>query len=92
MYYAPLWQSAKSMNPSRKAKILWHCRRGMLELDIMLLRFAKKRLDALSEADCCVFEALLTSTDPELFSWLMGHEQPENTEFQAIVKCIQATD
>ena len=80
------------INPLRKAKLKWHCRRGMLELDLILMRFAENHLDTMTEAQVNAFDALLECTDPELFSWLMGHEQPDNKEFKRIVEFIQLHD
>ncbi|MFT4057941.1 MAG: succinate dehydrogenase assembly factor 2 [Legionella sp.] len=72
-----------------KARLVWHCRRGMLELDLILQRFLEKRLNKLSEQELKSFDKLLSCTDPELFAWLMGHEEPELTEFKEIVALIR---
>ena len=78
------------INSSRKAKLLWHCRRGMLELDLLLGRFTESYLDRMTEAEMDAFEGLLNYSDPELFSWLMGYEKPIDKELAAIVECITA--
>ncbi len=64
------------IDPQRKAKIKWHSRRGMLELDLILGRFIENRLIRLSENQINAFEELLNCIDPELFSWLMGYSTP----------------
>lgn len=73
----------------RKAKILWQCRRGMLELDLMLLPFIEKSFDTLSQERVSALEKLLGASDPELYSWLMGSTSPEEQELQDLVKLIQ---
>jgi antitoxin CptB len=86
-------QSDKKMiNPTRKAKLLWHCRRGMLELDLILNRFIENHLHELTKEQLEAFEKLLNCTDPELYTWLMGYEQPSDKEFIPIVEFIQLHD
>lgn len=80
------------INPTRKAKLKWHCRRGMLELDLILNRFVENHLDKLSDTQLEVFEELLHCTDPELFSWLMGYERPIDKELGEIVEYIKLQD
>lgn len=77
------------LDPIRKAKLCWRCRRGMLELDLLLQRFINSYLDQLNEAELRDFESLLTSPDPDLFSWLMGSERTEHKEFEHIIELIQ---
>ncbi|WP_176695311.1 succinate dehydrogenase assembly factor 2 [Legionella massiliensis] len=80
------------MNSLRKAKLLWHCRRGMLELDLILLRFAENNLDSMTEAQIDAFEELLSCIDPELYNWLMGYSTPTDKELVEIVEFITAKD
>ena len=76
----------------RKAKINWHCRRGMLELDLILERFSKRHLDILDDEQLTTFEHLLDSPDPDLYAWLMGYERPEAKELVDFVAFIQLHD
>jgi len=76
----------------RKAKMLWHCRRGMLELDIIFQRFTKQHLETLSAQEVDHFEHLLTYPDPDLYAWLMGYESPPSQELQDIVAIIKNRD
>jgi len=80
------------ISSTRKAKFNWHCRRGMLELDLILMRFATQCLDTLTKEQLDAFEHLLSHTDPELFSWLMGYEQPMDKELIDIVEFIKLHD
>ncbi|KTC90213.1 succinate dehydrogenase assembly factor 2 [Fluoribacter dumoffii] len=72
-----------------KARLAWHCRRGMLELDLILLRFLEQKVDHLSPQELDAFNSLLSCTDPELFAWLMGHEDPQDKELKEIVAIIR---
>ena len=72
-----------------KTKLAWHCRRGMLELDLILQRFIKTHLDLLSSQEINAFDTLLGCTDPELYAWLMGYEEPIDKELKEIVIIIR---
>lgn len=77
------------MSYQQKAKIRWYCRRGMLELDLLLNRFMETQFDGLSQVQVNAFEALLQCQDPELYAWLLGLEPPSNKEFMDIVDYIR---
>jgi antitoxin CptB len=72
-----------------KARLVWSCRRGMLELDLILNNFLNKGLGLLNPKQIVQFKNLLNHTDPELFAWLMGHEDPSNIELVEIVTFIR---
>ena len=74
-----------------KSRLAWHCRRGMLELDLILQSFLHLGLDSLDDRQIEAFDALLDNTDPELYAWLMGHEDPHNKELSEIVTIIRTT-
>jgi len=77
------------LNVQEKARFTWHCRRGMLELDLILQRFLENHLDKLAPHELKLFDSLLSCTDPELFAWFMGHEEPQDKELQEIVAIIR---
>lgn len=67
----------------------WACRRGMLELDILLGRFLEQRYLLLSPQQKKCFEQLLTCEDQDLFLWLTGKSQPEDPLLAAIVEEVR---
>lgn len=69
-------------------KVRWQCRRGMLELDILLLPFVDKCYSALSAEQQETFVQLLKQTDQELYLWLLGRAVPPTAAFVSIVKLI----
>lgn len=73
------------MKPSR---LKWACRRGMLELDLMLLPYAEGAYPGLSEAEQAHFDEFLDSGDQDLFDWLMGKKDAE-PNFQGIVQEVR---
>ena len=73
-------------NPSH---LRWACRRGMLELDVLLGNFLKNKYHTLTEEDKVLFIKLLNFPDPELFAWLMGREIPEDADMLRIVEIMR---
>jgi len=53
-------------------RLQWRSRRGMLELELALLPFVERRLEALSAAEQARYEALLEHDDWDIFEWLQG--------------------
>lgn len=78
------------MTPGQKSRLLWACRRGMLEVDILLARFCERALDSLTPEEARVFERVLLTPDPELLAWLMGYETPLDRELADGVAHIQS--
>lgn len=80
------------MNASteQKARIIWHCRRGMLELDLILTRFMTQYFDTLTTHEVTIFEKMLTYPDPEIYVWLIGQVTPVDEEIAEIVTFIRA--
>lgn len=70
-------------------KIRWACRRGMLELDVLLGNFLKEAYLELAIHEKNIFIKLLNYSDPELFAWLLGHAVPEDKELAFITEVIR---
>ncbi|SHO57134.1 FAD assembly factor SdhE [Vibrio quintilis] len=73
-----------------KARIKWACRRGMLELDVVIMAFYDECFDKLKESEQRDFVSLLECDDPDLFSWIMGHTRSDNLSHASIVDKIIA--
>ncbi|GED22018.1 succinate dehydrogenase assembly factor 2 [Halomonas sabkhae] len=71
-----------------RKRLYWHSRRGMWELDLMLVPFLEQRYDALDERDQLAFQALIGEEDQDLFFWLMRRDWPQEPERRRIVKMI----
>lgn len=78
------------MSFSDQEKLLyWRCRRGMRELDLMLLPFFEscyKTLPVQQQAD---FAKLLEQTDQDLYQWLRGDVLPQESIFVDLVQRIR---
>ncbi len=71
-------------------RLRWHCRRGMLELDVLLIPFLEGRFAALALEDQQLFERLIAEEDQDLFSWFMRSATPEDPQFKRMVDLILA--
>ncbi len=69
-------------------RLIWHSRRGMLELDCLLLPFAEEALPGLSAEDQALYERFLSHEDPDLFTWLMEHVPAEDAELDRMVALV----
>ena len=57
-------------------RIRWHCRRGLLELDLVLARFQERVLPGLSREELEGFKRLLQCTDNDLWDLVTGRLEP----------------
>tara|TARA_X000000368_G_scaffold408772_1_gene389839 strand:- start:2243 stop:2503 length:261 start_codon:yes stop_codon:yes gene_type:complete len=71
-----------------KKKILWQCRRGLWELDQILLPFVENDFEHLIEEDQLLFQKLLQYEDIELFDIFVNKIQPIDNEFRDLTVLI----
>ncbi|MBD9355666.1 FAD assembly factor SdhE [Methylomonas albis] len=71
-------------------KLRWRCRRGTLELDLMLLRYLENRYLAAEPTEQQEFLLLLELEDTELMRYLMGEQLPEFESLTKLVLAIRA--
>ncbi|MBE9567051.1 MAG: succinate dehydrogenase assembly factor 2 [Proteobacteria bacterium] len=69
----------------------WQCRRGMLELDLLLNNFVDKKASALSMEQAAVFEMLLSYPDQTLFDLLLGNSVSSDRRASALIEQIRST-
>jgi len=73
---------------TEKKRLWWHSRRGMLELDVLLLPFLEEAYSDLSEENKAKYRKLLDCEDPDLFKWFMQNGRPEDQDHADIVDII----
>lgn len=54
--------------------IRWHCRRGMLELDLVLASFLEQGFGELTPEEIAAFQGLLSCSDPDLWEMIQNGE------------------
>lgn len=70
-------------------KLRWRCRRGTLELDLMLMRYLDTCYQNTGIAQQQAFLDLLDLEDPALMRYLMGDERPDNPVLVDLVDLIR---
>lgn len=60
---------------SERDRIAWHCRRGLLELDLVLAAFVDDNLENLDRAGIAAFRKLLEYPDNDLLDLVMGRAE-----------------
>ena len=66
-------------------KALWHSRRGMLELESLLIPFAESVFSDLNENEQHAYMGLLACEDPDIYAWLLTNVTPTCAELSHIV-------
>jgi antitoxin CptB len=74
-----------------KNRLFWASRRGMLELDLVLLPFLEKIYPTLEQEDKERYWRLLDSEDQDMFGWFLRRENPEDPDLLRIVQIIRDT-
>tara|TARA_R110000796_G_scaffold526_17_gene1789 strand:+ start:11326 stop:11625 length:300 start_codon:yes stop_codon:yes gene_type:complete len=69
-------------------RLYWHSRRGMLELDVLLIPFLEEAYPSLEDADKDRYRMLLESEDQDMFGWFMQRSEPEDPDLKRIVRMI----
>ncbi len=70
-------------------RIRWQCRRGLLELDLILARFLELHLDNLTDEKQATFKRLLEYPDNDLLDLATGKVPPPDRETAAIIKLFE---
>ncbi len=73
------------------ARLRWRCRRGMLELDLILMAFLDRHYHELEGPDRLTFERLLRTQDRTLLAYLQGEQRSDDKELMRIVNKIRQT-
>jgi antitoxin CptB len=70
-------------------RLRWRCRRGLLELDIVLGRFVERDYATLNEVEKVAFDALLDLPDTVLWDMASGRQDAEEINQKAILEKIR---
>lgn len=70
-------------------RLLWRCRRGMKELDILLERYVRSQVAAASPRDRGTLKELLELPDPVLADYLFGHTPVSDPQMARLVAAIR---
>jgi len=70
-------------------RIRWRCRRGLLELDLILARFLDSRFAGLDAGQRALFNELLDEADNDLLDLAMGRQEPA-PRYRAMVEMLRS--
>jgi antitoxin CptB len=68
----------------------WRCRRGLLELDIVLQRFMDKHYPQLSDTELQQFATLLDLPDNDLWDMITTRKEPGDASLHPVLRLLQA--
>lgn len=71
-------------------RIRWHCRRGLLELDLILAAFLERHLGRLDAQRMEVFRELLDQPDNDLLDLVMGRSEPADPRCRPVLELLRA--
>jgi antitoxin CptB len=71
-------------------RIRWHCRRGLLELDLILDRFNRRHLATLDAAGLEQFKELLALDDNDLLDLIMERAAIADQRLAPVLRMLQA--
>jgi antitoxin CptB len=75
-----------------KNKLEWRCRRGMKELDLLLLRYLRGRHAQASSEERAAFEQFLELPDPQIARYLIGGDLPDDPSHAALCQALRQPD
>jgi len=71
-------------------RLKWRCRRGLLELDLILQGFLERGFERLDAGEKALFGELLDSPDPDLLDWALGRSEPADPRYRGVVRLLQS--
>ena len=74
---------------SEADRLRWRCRRGTLELDLILARFLDEHYLQLPPAEQQAFEDLLQSQDDVLMAMITGDEALQEQRFNTLIERLR---
>jgi len=78
------------MHTEKKINYRWQCRRGMLELDLLLNNFVDKKVEDLTPEQKQTFELLLSYPDQTLLNLLLGNAVSSDLNIATLVNQIRS--
>lgn len=71
-------------------RVRWHCRRGLLELDLILDKFTGQHLAAMGPEQLECFKELLAFSDVDLLDLVMARTMSPDPRYDGILKLLRS--
>lgn len=81
----------KTADAAHLSRLRWHCRRGMRELDVLLMRYFEQGYPTADAAHQQAFEALLDLQDPVILAYLTGAQTPDCQDIADVIQQLTRT-
>ena len=78
------------MDRLQRDRLKWKCRRGLLELDLVLERFLQREARTLSEGDAVALGELLEQPDNDLWDLVIGRSDRVDARLRGILARLRA--
>jgi antitoxin CptB len=76
---------------ARLGRLRWHCRRALLELDIVFQRFWQAQGDDLDDETANTLERLLELEDHDLWDLVSGRTETDDPQLIGLVERLRQT-
>jgi antitoxin CptB len=77
-----------AVTPERLGMLRWRCRRGMKELDLVLVRYLDTQFVAASTEQKAAFVEFLELPDPDIARYLIAGDVPEDPKLAALCRAL----
>ena len=79
------------MTAAELGRVRWHCRRGLLELDLILEEFQRRHLTGLDDEQLERFKELLAFPDNDLLDVVMGRTPSPDRRFDTVLTLLRTS-
>jgi len=76
------------ITPEFLHKLRWRCRRGMQELDLLLLAYLDTEFEQAPQDVQQGFLDVLGMQDPDIFHLLTGRSKTDDPNIQTVIDCL----
>jgi antitoxin CptB len=73
-----------------RGRLRWHCRRGLLELDLVFTRFLERHFDSLDGDGLKALQELLAYEDTDLWPMISGRKECEKPHLRGLIELLRA--
>ena len=70
-------------------QLVWRCRRGVRELDVLFTEFLNREYATLDQGTQAAFQQLLEVQDPTIMDWLFDRMEPSDAMLAGIIRRLQ---
>jgi antitoxin CptB len=88
----PSERSGAPFSEVERKRLEWRCRRGMKELDLLLVRYLKGRHAQAPAPEQLAFEQFLALPDPEIARYLVAGDAPDDPQHAELCRRILQSD